>query len=163
MGQIVYALIEHSLTPEEILAFPKKLETCQNSTIAGRWAWSDPNLNVDSLFKFWTTKQIDLSSTYSWGPEDFPWLEKENFTLYFFEPNLIVFDCLFKWLFFSKNETRIREFSALTREIGSLVNATDLLFVPELTDNFINAHDNLTVDLFRQDAKKRYEAAIEVR
>ena len=163
MGQTVYALIEHSLTPEEILEFPKKLETCPNSILAGKWTWTDPGLDINSLFKFWTTKQTDYLSTYSWGPEDFPWLQKEDFTLDFFKPNLIAFDCLFKWFFFNGNETRIIEFSHLTRAISNLVNAGDLLFVPEITDDFINSYDNLTVDLFRQDAKTRYQGAIEVR
>jgi len=163
MGEIVRALIEHSLTPAEILEFPKKLETCPNKGLAGKWNWTDPKLDKNALVKIWNTKQIDFLSMHSWGREDFPWLEKENFTLDFFKPNLIAFDCLFNWFFFSRNETQITEFSALTREIAGLVNATDLLFVRELTDDFINTHDNLTVDLFRQDAKTRFEAAIEVR
>ena len=78
-------------------------------------------------------------------------------------PNLIGFNIGFKWFFFKDNEDRIKDFSKLTREIGNLVNASDLLFVPEITDDFINSHDNLTVDLFRQDAKNRYGGSIEVR
>jgi hypothetical protein len=163
MGQIVHALIEHSLTPQEILEFPKKLETCPNNEIAGKWDWSNPNFNVETLLKIWNTTQADFMAAHSWGDEDFPWLQKGNFTLDFFAPNLIAFNRLYSWFFFRGNEERISEFSKLTRVIGELVNATDFLFVPDISDDFAYSHIKLTVDLFRQDAKTRYEAAIEVR
>jgi hypothetical protein len=163
MGQIVYALIEHPLTTEEIFEFPQKLEACPNGVIAGRWNWTDPNFDINSFFKSWNAKQIDFASTYSWSEQDFPWLQKGDLTLDFFKPNLIAFDNLFKWFFFQGNERRINDFSKLTRDIANLLNATDLLFVRELTDDFINSNDHLTVDLFRQDAKDRNETVIEVR
>ena len=163
MGDIVRALIEHSLTPDEILAFPKKLETWPNDELVGQWKWSNPNIGIADLLKFWNTKQIDLESTYSWGPEGFLWLQKDDFTLDFFAPNLVAFDRLSKWFFFRDNEIRISEFSKLTRVIGELVRATDFLFIPNISDDFVYSHDKLTVDLFRQDAKTKYEAAVEVR
>jgi hypothetical protein len=163
MGQIVHALIEHSLTPQEILEFPKKLETCPNNEIAGKWDWSNPNFDVETLLKLWNTMQADFLAADSWGDEDFPWLQKENFTLDFFAPNLIAFDRLSNWFFFRDSEIRISEFSKLTRVIGELVNASDFLFVPDPSDDFVYAHEILTVDLFRQDAKSKYRASLEVK
>lgn len=94
MGQIVRALIEHSLTPEEILEFPKKLETCPNKELTGKWDWSSPGFDIETLLKHWNTTQADFLATHSWEDKGFPWLEKEHFTLDFFAPNLIAFDRL---------------------------------------------------------------------
>src|ERR1700760_2190818 len=123
MGQIVHALIEHSLTPQEILEFPKKLATCVNNELVGKWNWSDPNFDIEALLKIWATTQVEFLTKDSHGTEDLPWLQKDNFTLDFFVPNIVAFDNLSSWLFFRNNEIKISYFSKLTRVIGEMANA----------------------------------------
>ncbi len=161
MGQITYALIEHGLSPEEILEFPFYLKSSANDIINGEWAWTNPNMDIKFLDNYWN-KKPDYFFTNSWNEEDFPWLKKENLSLDFFHPNLVTFDHLLNWSFFFRNDSQINEFKKLTKDIAELLKPVDIIIVPESFYNAVNENEELTVEMFRRRAIIEKSPFIEV-
>jgi hypothetical protein len=56
MGKIVHALIEHSLTPEEIVNLPEQLRNFSNDVLVAQWHWTKQNMDKEALIDLWTRK-----------------------------------------------------------------------------------------------------------
>ncbi|WP_426670006.1 hypothetical protein ACPPVU_01930 [Mucilaginibacter sp. McL0603] len=151
MGQITYALIEHGLSPKEILELPFYLKSTANDIINGEWAWTNPNMDIKFLDNYWN-KKPDYFFTNSWNEEDFPWLKKENLSLDFPHPNLVKFDHLLNWYFFFRNDSQINEFKKLTKDIAELLKPVDMIIVPETFYDAVKENEGLTVEMFRRKA-----------
>ncbi|MEX6690091.1 hypothetical protein QTN47_21460 [Danxiaibacter flavus] len=153
MGQIVHAFIEHKLTPEEILQLPELLCHISNDILVGQWHWSTPNMNKQILIDLWTRK-TEYFINNIWSEQDFALLEMHDMTFHFFSPRLLTFDNSIRWDVYNKNESVREEFNRLAKAISSLLNAVDILVVPDLSSvSFFEEDKDTTVDSYRQKAK----------
>ncbi|AEV99660.1 hypothetical protein A4D02_27935 [Niastella koreensis] len=160
MGQIVHAFIEHRLTPEEILNLPDYLQSVSANTLAGLWHWTTSGMNKLTLADLWTRK-AEYFINNSWSEQDLALLEKDNLTLHFSSPHLVTFDNSLRWDTYHRNEELRKGFNCLSKAISSLLNAVDILIVPDLSS--IDFYDeNLTVDAYRQKANGNELYAIEL-
>jgi len=132
MGQTVQALIEHRLTPDEILKLPESLQDSSNSIIAGQWNWIVPNINATTLVNLWTRKAEYFISN-SWSEKDLALLRNDNMTLHFYNSNLVTFDNSISWNTYNEDENLCKDFNYLTKEMSTLLNALDIIIVPELS------------------------------
>lgn len=162
MGQIVHALIEHRLIPEDILLLPAQLGSAPDDAIAGQWRWVMPNMDKQALTDYWDRKPEYFINNL-WGKQDLALLEKESLTLHFSMPHLVSFDSSLRWDTYSRNGQFREEFNRLTEVILSLLNAVDILFVPDLSSvDFFGDNGDLTVDSYRQKVKGNKLYAIEL-
>jgi hypothetical protein len=162
MGQTVYAFIEHRLTPEEILKLPENLRNFPDDTFAGQWHWTTPNMDKQTLTDLWT-KKTEYFINNSWSEKDLALLGKDNMTLHFSTPTLVTFDSLLRWDNYNRNKTLRKEFNRQTKVISSLLNAFDIIIVPNLSSvGFFDEDEDLTVDAYRQKANGNIMYAVEL-
>lgn len=162
MGQIAHALIEHHLTSEQIIKLPERLQFSTINVIAGQWTWTNPNLDEKLLFEIWNRKP-EFFLRNSWSVKDLALLEKDNMTITSVSPTILTFDSLLRWYTYQDNELLRRQFNVLTKEITRLLNAIDIIMVPDLGSIDIVAEDeNLTVSHYRQKANGNKMYAIEI-
>ena len=162
MGQLVHAFIEHRLTPEEILNLPEQLRHSSNNTLAGQWHWTAANMDKETLADLWTRK-AEYFINNSWSEADLALLEKDNFTLHFSTPYLITFDNSVRWDTYQKNHQLRAEFNRMAKAVATLVNAIDILIVPDLSSvDFFDEEKDITVDAYRQKANGNEMYAIEL-
>lgn len=152
MSQLVHAFIEHRLTPENILRLPEYLLNSTNSTLSGKWHWTAPNIDTKVLYDLWEHK-ADYFINNSWSEKDLAWLKKENLTLHFLTPHLVTFDNLLRWDVYHRNEQLSKEFNILAKLMSSLLNAVDVILVPDLSSvDFFNEEEYHSVDKYRKRA-----------
>lgn len=161
MGQIAHALIEHCLTPKQIIDLPKRLLLSSNPIIAGQWTWTASNLDEKLLLDIWNRKP-EFFMQNSWSVADLALLEKNNLTITSISPNILTFDNLLKWYSYQDNEFLRKEFNDLTKEIIKLLSAIDVIMVPDLSSvGFVDEIENLSVKAYRQKANGNTSCAIE--
>lgn len=162
MGQLVHAFIEHRLTLEEILNLPEHLRNFSDDILAGQWHWSAPNMNKQILIDM-CTRKADFFINNSWSVQDLALLEKDNMTIHFFAPHLLTFDNLNRWDTYRRYEQQRQEFNRLARALSLLLNAVDVLMVPDLSSvDFFYEDEDLTVAAYRQKANGNELYAIEL-
>jgi len=163
MAVDVEALIEHKLTPEEILKLPERLQVSANKNIAGQWAWTVPNINTEILHNIWTRKS-DYFINNPWGIEDFAFLKKDYLTLDFISSNLVTFHSSLRLYVYEKNKNLRDDFNCLTKEILNLLNAVDVLIIPELSNvSFLDDEPDFTINIYRQKAKEHNSFVTELK
>jgi len=162
MGQTVYALIEHRLTPEEILKLPGRLQTSSNEVIAGHWLWTVLNIDANVLADLWA-KKAEYFINNPWSDEDLALLQHDNRTLHFYSPNLVTFTNSLSWDTYNINEVLRKDFNGLAKETSELLSAIDIIIVPDLSgvDFFYEGRD-LTVSAYRQKANGNKLFAAEI-
>ena len=162
MGQLVHALIEHRLTPEEILKLPDPLRHISDTVLAGQWHWTAPNMDKHTLISLWTRK-AEYFINNSWSEQDLALLEKSNMMLHFSAPHLVTFYNSLRWDTYRSNELQRQGFNRLARAISIPLKAADILFVPDLSSvDFFDEDENLTVATYRQKANGNELYAIEL-
>jgi hypothetical protein len=83
--------------------------------------------------------------------------------LHFLNPYLLTFDNSLPWDTYRRNTQLRKEFNQLTKAISTVLNAVDILFVPNLSNvGFFNEDEDITVEAYRQKAKGNMLYAIEL-
>jgi hypothetical protein len=162
MSQITHALIEHRLTPDEILEIPNHLRHISDEILRGQWRWSAPYMSKQTLIELWSRK-AEFFINNLWSEKDLGLLQKDNLTLQFFEPHLVIFDNLIRWDSYHRNEQLRQEFNRLANVISSLLNAVDKLVVPDLSSvGFYDEDEPFSVAAYRQKANNNKLYAMEL-
>lgn len=162
MGQIVHGFIEHRLMMEEILKLPEKLIRISNDSLAGQWHWTVQNMDKEVLTQNWKRK-AEYFINNSWTEADLNQLKSNNSTFHFISPYLLTFDNLLRWDVYHRNLQSRKEFDLLVKAIATLINAVDLLIVPDLSSvSFFNEEEDTTVDTYRKKANGNEMYAIEL-
>lgn len=152
MSQLVHAFIEHRLTPDEILAIPGLLHGLTDTAFAGQWTWNIPNINTQALSDCWAV-DADHFINNSWNDRDLPLLVKDDFALYFYSPQLVLFSSSLRWSVYLDNEELRKWFNNLAGALLPIVKAVDLLFVPDLSSvPFFDEGTDLSISVYRQKA-----------
>lgn len=154
MARIVHALIEHRLTPSDILKLPEILNKHTSPLIAGEWEWtSHDEMDETFLMDLWAKNEEDFMNN-SFSIEDLALLQKDKLTIDFASPNLITFDNLMPWDAYNNSETLRAEFNELVKIVAQIVSSVDLIILPDLSSiSYFDERTDLSVDALRQKAK----------
>lgn len=153
MERIVHALIEHNLSPAEILNFPATLSNHPAAALVGEWEWTNHDMDEIFLEELWNKKEADFINN-SASIEDLALLQKDKITLDFMTPHLITFDTLLSWDIYHTDESLREEFNHLVRIICEMIKAKDVAIIPDLSSlSFYDENTDLTVNALRIKSK----------
>jgi len=156
MSSIIEAVIQHEMSPEEILTIPELLNDLHLVDNTGsKWAWTSKSAGVDFLKKYWRTTPEDFIEK-RWDVTNLAVLELKlseysRLTLHFYQPNLVSFDTHLPSSRFENDiEARV-EFTRLVKLIALVMRATDTIIINNwYYDHAFDFSQNLTVDVIRQ-------------
>ena len=150
MGQTALALIDYSLSLEEVINLPSCLGNSSDESISGNWEWTKSNMSRKDLIDSWN-KNAEYFLSNPRSEEDLAMLKNGNLALHFLSSTLVTFDCLLNSSAYYNDEISRNNFNGLTKTISSLLKATDVLIVPDLSNaDFFD--EDLNVDAYRQKA-----------
>lgn len=162
MSQFVHAFIEHRLTPYEVLALPALLRVSTEPALAGQWTWTIPDINVQTLSDRWAL-DVDHFIGRSWSDKDLPLLVKDDLTLHFYSPQLVLLSSSLRWSVYLDKEELRKEFNSIASALLYMVKAVDLLFVPDLSGvPFFDESTDLSISVYRQKAAGNRLYAVEL-
>jgi len=150
MGQNISAIMEHNLSPEQIIALPQLLHSKLEGDLAGAWGWTfGPDMNTDQLQKTWR-QDMDFFLNNTWSEADLPMLERDTYSLYFGEPHLVHFDSLMRWSSYADDMKRRDMFNQWVKQLADIIGATDILLVPAPFDADVSEDDEWRVADYRK-------------
>jgi hypothetical protein len=151
MGSIIQAVIQHSLSPREIVLVPDILN---HSDIINpkedELKWSTPDIDATFLEKYW-----NLDSQYfinnPWSEESLALLQNDKFRLHFYNPNLVSFDMYLKAGVYKNNSLAESDFNFCAKFIALKLAAKDvIIFEDHLFGDAFDSNDLSSVDEIRK-------------
>jgi hypothetical protein len=163
MGSIIEAVIEHKLSPEEILLLPESLNklnfiNCDDDN----WGWTAPNIDSAFLEKYWRKSPEDFMKE-PWGIEDLAILEKGNLSIHFLTPHLASFDTLLGSSVYDINPATKCEFDVKAKSIALKMKPVDIIIIKDwYYDHAFDFDNNLTVEIIRQSVRHKNLSSHEI-
>lgn len=152
MSQLLSALIEHNLSPEEIINLPNRLKSCSEDIISPNWQWRKENLVIEDITHYWLL-DAEYFINNAWNESDLLVLANDDLDLHFFSPTLIVLGSFLRWASYDCNEPQYKRFNKQVNLLAPFLDAKDALLVPDLSSvDFFDETIDTTVDAYRQKA-----------
>lgn len=128
MGQLIQAIIEHTLSPAAIVSLSKELSSIPAT--ASEWKWTTSKTSPSFLQQYWKVNAADFIRK-RWSFNDLATLECGRLDMHFFAPNLVVLAGSLRSSAYYNIEKSRAWFNGLSKQVAQVLGGSAIIMVPD--------------------------------
>lgn len=155
MSSVVQAVIQHNLSPEQIMLLPEIFNKANFIDKEDSLRWDGTKIDIDFLQQYWKKTSEDFISR-PWSEEDLALLQNDKVSFHFYQPNLVSFDTHLKASIYKSNTETKSQFDLLVKTVALIMDAVDIIIIENwYHDEAFDSDNAFTVEIIRTKVKSR--------